>query len=115
MGNNISKFNRRDFIKITSAGVAATMLAQCRTFPSEKKPNILFVAVDDLRPELGCYGNDYVISPNIDRLADNGITFRQAHCQSAVCNPSRASLLTGLRPDTIKVWDLRTKLRDNVP
>lgn len=78
-------------------------------------PNVLFIAVDDLRPELGCYGNDYVQSPNIDRLARNGITFNRAYCQSAVCNPSRASLLTGLRPDNIRVWDLQTDFRDHKP
>jgi len=82
---------------------------------SEQKPNILFIAIDDLRPELGCYENDYVKSPNIDRLAANGILFNNAYCQSAVCNPSRASLLTGKRPNTIKVWDLRTDLRNNNP
>ena len=78
-------------------------------------PNVLFIAVDDLRPELGCYGDETVKSPNIDRLAQNGITFTRAYCQSAVCNPSRASLLTGLRPDNIRVWDLRTDFRDHQP
>jgi len=80
-----------------------------------EKPNILFIAVDDLRPELGCYGVDYAISPNIDKLADNGIVFNNAFCQSAVCNPSRASLMTGLRPNSNKVWDLWTDFRETVP
>jgi iduronate 2-sulfatase len=115
MAIDISKFNRRDFIKLTSAGAMAVMFAGFDKLAAKEKPNILFIAVDDLRPELGCYGNKYVISPNIDRLANDGILFNQAHCQSAVCNPSRASLLTGLRPDTIKVWDLRTNFRDNMP
>ncbi|MCA9732309.1 MAG: sulfatase [Deferribacteres bacterium] len=90
-----------------------TLTSGCGKSP--QKPNILFIAVDDLRPELGIYGQNYVQSPNIDRLAESGFTFTRAFCQSAVCNPSRASLLTGLRPDSIKVWDLRTKLRDTVP
>jgi len=81
----------------------------------ESHPNVLFIAVDDLRPELGCYDNRYVISPNIDRLAADSVVFTQAYCQSGVCNPSRASLLTGLRPDTIKVWDLETHFRDTAP
>jgi len=80
-----------------------------------EKPHILFIAVDDLRPDLGCYNVEYAISPNIDRIADNGITFTNAYCQSAVCNPSRASLLTGLRPNSNKVWDLWTDFRETVP
>jgi len=78
-------------------------------------PNILFIPVDDLRPELGAYGDTTIITPNMDRLARQGVTFNRTYCQQAVCNPSRASLLTGLRPDSIRVWDLRTDFRDNVP
>jgi arylsulfatase A-like enzyme len=76
---------------------------------------VLFIAVDDLRPELGCYGVKEVVSPNIDALASRGVTFARAYCQQAVCNPSRVSLLTGLRPDSAKIWDLVTKFRDTVP
>ncbi|XP_011403341.1 PREDICTED: iduronate 2-sulfatase-like [Amphimedon queenslandica] len=68
------------------------------------KKNVLFVAVDDLRPELGAYGADYVSTPNIDSLASKSILFERAYCQVAVCSPSRASLLTGRRPDTNHVW-----------
>ena len=78
-------------------------------------PNILFIPVDDLRPEMGAYGDNTILTPNMDRLARQGVTFNRAYCQQAVCNPSRASLLTGLRPDSIQVWDLRTDFRDNVP
>lgn len=80
-----------------------------------KKPNILFIAVDDLRPELGCYGKDYIKSPNIDHLAKAGMTFDRAYCQQAVCSPSRSSLMTGTRPDTTKVWDLVTHFRTAMP
>ena len=79
------------------------------------KPNVLFIAVDDLRPELGCYGSSIAKSPNIDRFAKSAVTFTRAYCQQAVCNPSRASLMTGLRPDTIKVWDLKTDFRKTTP
>jgi arylsulfatase A-like enzyme len=79
------------------------------------KPNILFFAVDDLRPELGCYGKDYIRSPNIDRIARAGVVFNRAYCQQAVCSPSRSSLLTGTRPDTTKVWDLITHFRAALP
>lgn len=77
--------------------------------------NVLFIAIDDLRPALGCYGDDTAITPNLDRLAKRGILFNRAYCQQAVCCPSRLSLLTGLRPDTIKVWDLNTHFREALP
>ena len=77
--------------------------------------NVLFIAVDDLRPELGCYGKDYIHSPNIDQLAQEGVIFDRAYCQQAVCSPSRTSLMTGLRPDATGVYDLETYFRDTVP
>jgi len=76
------------------SSVALPVLAQ------PKLPNILFIAVDDLRPELGCYGAKTILTPNIDRIANKGMTFLRAYCQKAVCPPSRTSLLTGARPDT---------------
>jgi len=79
------------------------------------RPNILFIAVDDLRIELGCYGDTIVKSPNIDKLAARGTRFNHAYCQQAVCNPSRASLMTGLRPDTINVWSLPVHFREHRP
>jgi arylsulfatase A-like enzyme len=81
----------------------------------KQAPNILLIAVDDLKPILGCYGDEKVVSPNIDALADEGVIFTNSHCQQAVCAPSRASLLTGLRPDRTKVWDLKTLIRDKNP
>ena len=77
--------------------------------------NVLFIAVDDLRCELGCYGCHPVVSPNVDRLASNAVLFDRAYCQSGVCNPSRASLMTGLRPDATQVWDLHTHFRQALP
>ena len=78
-------------------------------------PNVLFIAVDDLRPEMGCYGNKVVKTPNLDRLAARGMVFNRAYCQQAVCSPSRSSLLTGRRPDATKVWDLETHFRVALP
>jgi iduronate 2-sulfatase len=96
-------------------------LAFCYFFMSagalqgDHKPNILFIAVDDLRPSLGCYGDKHAISPNIDALAKRSVLFDQAHCQVAVCNPSRASLMTGLRPDKLGVWTLPIHFRETRP
>src|SRR5688572_25416250 len=80
-----------------------------------KRPNVLFFAVDDLRTDIGCYGHPEVKTPNIDVLAKRGMVFRRAYCQQAVCSPSRTSFLTGRRPDTTKVYDLVTHFRDHIP
>lgn len=100
---------------IAGAASHAAPAAAPRVPPAKARPNILFIPVDDMRPELGCYGSRVVKSPNIDALAKDGVVFTQAHCSQAVCNPSRASLLTGLRPDTIRVWDLFTDFRKTAP
>ena len=73
--------------------------------PAER-PNVLFIAVDDLKPWLGCYGHPVIKTPNIDRIASMGTVFRQNYCQVAVCGPTRISLLTGLRPDTTQVYNM---------
>jgi arylsulfatase A-like enzyme len=83
--------------------------------PPKDKLNVLFFAVDDLRPELNCYGKAQIKSPNIDRLARHGVQFNRAYCQQAVCSPTRTSLLTGLRPDSTRVYDLVVHFRDTVP
>ncbi|MEO1526821.1 MAG: sulfatase [Planctomycetota bacterium] len=88
---------------------------QATTLANDSRPNILFIAVDDLRPNLGCYGDEVAITPNIDRLSGRGIRFNRAYCQVAVCNPSRASLMTGLRPDTLGVWTLPIHFREAKP
>ncbi len=90
--------------------LAATSLVMM-SIQAADKLNILFIAVDDMRPELGCYGNKIVKTPNIDRLAARGTVFTKAYCQQAVCSPSRTSIMTGLRPDATKVWDLETHFR----
>lgn len=96
---------------------AILLLAACcaGTATGASKPNVLFVVVDDLRPALGCYGDRAAVTPNIDRLAARGMVFQRAYCQLAVCAPSRLSLMTGRRPDTTRVWDLRTHFRTALP
>lgn len=79
------------------------------------RPNILFIVVDDLKPSIGVYGDQTANTPNIDRLAKNGVTFSNAYCQQAVCAPSRVSVFTGMRPDRTRVWDLKTNMRDENP
>ncbi|MCP4827478.1 MAG: sulfatase-like hydrolase/transferase, partial [Proteobacteria bacterium] len=80
-----------------------------------QRPNVLFIAVDDLRPVLGCYGDTTAVTPHLDRLASRGTVFQHAYCQQALCSPSRLSLLTGKRPDTTRVWDLSTHFREALP
>ncbi len=93
------------------------LLFVCITTPSwaVDKPNILFIAIDDLAPVLRCYGNLIAKTPHIDRLAASGVRFDRAYNQLPLCNPTRASVMTGLRPDTIKVYDLDRHFRDEVP
>jgi iduronate 2-sulfatase len=80
-----------------------------------QRPNVLFIAVDDLRPSMGSYGDAHAITPNMDALASRGVQFERAYCQVAVCNPSRASLMTGLRPDNLGVWTLPIHFRESKP
>lgn len=79
------------------------------------KPNILFIAVDDLRPELGCYGSEIAVSPNLDALASDGLLFNRVYCQQAICRPSRASLMTGARPETTGLFHNYVSLRELQP
>lgn len=79
------------------------------------RPNVLFIAVDDLRADLGCYGNDVVYTPHLDKLADSGVTLTRAYCQVAVCGASRASLMTGTRPDTNGIYMLKPMVREAMP
>lgn len=80
-----------------------------------RKPNVLLICVDDLKPLLGCYGAPQIKTPNIDRLAARGLLFERAYCNQAVCAPSRNALMTGLRPSTLGIYDLGTNFRKAVP
>ncbi|MFM8932828.1 MAG: sulfatase-like hydrolase/transferase [Gemmataceae bacterium] len=82
---------------------------------SPTRPNVLLICVDDLKPVLGCYGDPVVKTPHIDRLAARSIRFDAAYCNQAVCSPSRNALLTGLRPQTLGIYDLGTNFRQSRP
>ena len=101
-------------VAIWTVGLVGCLMGPSLCRAGEAKPNVLFIAVDDLRPELGCYGKP-VISPNIDRLAASGTLFERAYCQQALCMPSRASLLTGRRPDSTKVYAFDPDFREALP
>lgn len=89
--------------------------AEVKQEVNKKQPNILFIAIDDLRPDLGIYGNKIIHSPNIDQLGRDGVIFDQAYVQQALCAPSRVSVMTGFRPQTTKVQTLWDKMRDSIP
>ncbi|MEY4245148.1 MAG: hypothetical protein RLZZ245_2733 [Verrucomicrobiota bacterium] len=82
---------------------------------AETKPNILFIAIDDLRPELGCYGSPLAKTPHIDKLASAGTVFTRAYCQVPVCGASRASLMTGILPTRDRFVNFNTKADTDVP
>jgi len=92
--------------------VGLGLLGRCA---AAEQPNVLFIVADDLRDTLGCYGNTAVKTPNLDRLAARGVRFDRAYVQYPVCNPSRSSFLSGLRPDQTGITDNGTILRDKLP
>jgi len=111
MEKRIHTYNRRDFIKLTATAGFASLLPGCRFLSSDKRPNVLFVIVDDLRPELGCYGNTEIKTPNFDAFAKESVLFSRAYCQAAACAPSRASVMLGMRAESIRVWSLGEEFR----
>ncbi len=96
---------KKHTIHLTLALALALIIPGCKK-EATKHPNVIFISFDDLRPELGCYGNEEIKTPNLDRFAEKGMVFLNTYCQVAVCQPSRASYMTGLRPDSVGSWHL---------
>jgi len=113
--------DRRMFLRqaagtaIGAMGAAGPLAAALSSATAKKRLNVLFVAVDDLRPQLSCYGDPVVKSLNIDRLAARGTTFTRAYCQQALCSPSRISLLSGRYPATTRIFTIGPALRETLP
>ena len=112
--NDTNTLTRRDFLKVGAAAFTTGLLPNLNT-KAASRYNVLFITMDDLRPMLGCYGHPEMHTPNIDAIAERGTLFNRAYCQFPVCNPSRASVLTGLRPDTVGVYDNPTDFREVLP
>lgn len=109
---------RRDFLSTSlKAGAVAftTGLLPKLKVDANCRYNVLFIIADDLRPLLGCYGHPEIHTPNIDALAERGTLFNRAYCQSPLCHPSRTSMLTGLRPETTRVFSNAGNFREKLP
>src|SRR5512135_3060222 len=98
---------RRSFLGSGAAAAATPLIAAPR-----KRRNVLFIASDDLNTCLSCYGHPVVRTPNIDRIARRGVRFDRAYCQFSLCSPSRSSLMTGMGPDTTRIYDLQKHFRE---
>ena len=116
----ISEHTRRSFIKTAGLTAASALVPSfLHGAPSfikrNRKPNILFLPVDDLRPQLNCYGHSQMVSPYLDRFASEGMRFNRSYCQIPVCGASRASLLTGVRPTIGRFIDYLTRVDEDLP
>jgi len=117
----VSTMTRRAFLRRTAwatagaAGLVGRSFAGSSSLVAGRRLNVLFIAVDDLRPQLGCYGDRVVKSPNIDRIAAQGTVFNRAYCQQALCSPSRISLLSGRYPATTRIFNIGPALRETLP
>lgn len=103
-------------VKIASAAVVALAVASTPSCSAEERPlNVLWVMADDLRPQLGCYGDPIVKTPRIDRFADTAVRFDRAYVQCAICSPSRNSMLSGLRPNSTGLRGFGVRVREVLP
>ncbi len=103
------------FVQIAAVVGVMVLIICCGSQPPQERPNVLFIIVDDLRPELGCYGSSEIKTPHIDEFAQSALVFDRAYCQAAACAPSRASVMLGQRAETMRVWSLGEKFREINP
>jgi len=107
--------NNHKRLALKSIAVCCSAFLAVASFAADAKPNVLFIVCDDLNTMIGCYGDAYAKTPNLDKLASRGMLFEKNYCQQPICNPSRASFMSGRRPDTLRIWDIPTNLRDRHP
>ncbi|WAC20488.1 sulfatase-like hydrolase/transferase [Luteolibacter sp. SL250] len=107
--------NRHDTTKMKIPTSLLLLFSSVLPLAAQAKKNVLLIAVDDLKPLIGAYGDPHAKTPNIDRLAARGILFEHAYTNQAVCAPSRNSLLTGITPGTLGIYDLATNFRKAAP
>src|SRR5215471_5420392 len=110
MTQTTRELSRRGFLGIGLGALAPQII---RAAPPKR--NVLFIASDDLSNRTGCYGHPIVQTPNIDRLASRSVRFDHSYCQYSLCSPSRGSLMTGLAPDTTRVWNNQDHFRKALP
>ncbi|MEI7776372.1 MAG: sulfatase-like hydrolase/transferase, partial [Verrucomicrobiota bacterium] len=107
---------KQRFPLLALLGLTLPLLASANAADASKqKPNVLFVVFDDLNNRLGCYGDPVAKSPNLDRLAARGTVFTRNFCQQPICGPSRASFMSGRRPDSLGIWSMTKHLYDLHP
>lgn len=107
--------NRRDVVSMAGTAAASLVFPSLARSTQNQRPNVLFIAVDDLRPQLKCYGHHQMISPSIDQLAHDGVQFMRTYCNVPVCGASRASLMTGLRPQRERFLGYSTRKDEDAP
>jgi len=113
MASSKNNVTRRRFLQISSGSVATMFLPQISLkadeIPEMPKPNILWVSCEDISPDLGCYGDSYAVSPNIDKLAAEGVRYTNVYSHAGVCAPARSGIITGMYPTTIGTHQMRCK------
>jgi N-sulfoglucosamine sulfohydrolase len=113
MTSSKDNMNRRQFMQIVAGSAAAMTLPQISLNAAEtagpQRPNILWISTEDINPDLGCYGDSYAVTPNIDKLAAQGVRYTNVFSHSGVCAPTRSGIITGMYPTTMGTQHMRCK------